>query len=313
MVEALIYQIVKLFIILFVGVLIVRMKLMKSEETKPLSNMVLYILSPCTILVSFQVAFTREVMLSLTAAFIMSAVSFAVFLVTASLYKRFFNASQIERGSVIYPNCGNMLIPIITALLGPEYVIYISPMLVIYNFLFWTHAISMFENEDGNKHIRIDWMKIIKNPNMIAIAVGLILLVCHVEIGGVVRDAMDSICGMIGPISMIVTGMILGGMPFRDMFRNHRIFGVMFVRMIFIPVVLVLLLRITGAVHLIPHGHEVFLVVLLGASAPSGSMINMLAILYKKDARYASCINVFTTLAALLTMPAVTWLYELLV
>ena len=56
-------------------------------------------------------------------------------------------------------------------------------------------------------------------------------------------------------------------------------------------------------------GKEIFLVTYLSAIAPSGTSVNQFAIIYEQDAEYASCINIFTTLVAIVTMPLFVYLY----
>ena len=52
---------------------------------------------------------------------------------------------------------------------------------------------------------------------------------------------------------------------------------------------------------------------LLSAIAPSASIINQVAILYHKNEKYASAINVLSTLSCMLTMPLWIMVYELLI
>ena len=66
------------------------------------------------------------------------------------------------------------------------------------------------------------------------------------------------------------------------------------------------------AARALPVDQAIVLLPLLGALAPSASNINQLAILYRKDAAYASAINVFTNLCCILSMPLWIMVYEAL-
>ena len=57
------------------------------------------------------------------------------------------------------------------------------------------------------------------------------------------------------------------------------------------------------AVRFLPVSESIVLIPLLGALAPSASNINQVAILYNRDAPYASAINVLTTLSCIATIP----------
>lgn len=53
-------QIAKLFIMIFMGYAVVKMGLLKDEDSKVLSTLVLYLIVPCVILNAFQVDYTPE-------------------------------------------------------------------------------------------------------------------------------------------------------------------------------------------------------------------------------------------------------------
>ena len=67
------------------------------------------------------------------------------------------------------------------------------------------------------------------------------------------------------------------------------------------------------AARLLPVDSAIVMIPLLGALAPSASNINQVAILYNKDAPYASAINVLTTLSCIATIPFWVMVYESLV
>ena len=60
----------------------------------------------------------------------------------------------------------------------------------------------------------------------------------------------------------------------------------------------------------IENGKQLILIPLLSAIAPSASNIPQMAILYDHDAKYASAINILTTLSCILTVPLWVMLYQ---
>ena len=116
---------------------------------------------------------------------------------------------------------------------------------------------------------------------------------------------------MIGPLTMMITGMMIGGMTLRGMFSTHRVFGVIFFRMILASGLAVLAAALV--VRFLPVDRNIVMIMLLGAIAPSASNINQVAILYNRDAGYASAINVLTTLSCIVTIPLWFMLFEALI
>ena len=84
----------------------------------------------------------------------------------------------------------------------------------------------------------------------------------------------------------------------------------LFFRMVFASGLAVLVAAL--AARVLPVPKEIVIIALMGAIAPSASNVNMVSILYNKDAQYASVINVLTTLSCIVTMPCWVMLYEAL-
>ena len=58
-----------------------------------------------------------------------------------------FGFTPIEKATIIYSNSGNLIIPLVGAILGNEWVIYSSGYMVVQTILLWTHAKSLVCNE----------------------------------------------------------------------------------------------------------------------------------------------------------------------
>ena len=110
----------------------------------------------------------------------------------------------VEETSLIYSNAGNLIIPIVTAILGKEWVIYTSAFLSVQLFLLWSHAKMKLCGEKG-----IDLKKILTNINMIAIFAGVLLFLLRIQLPAPVQDAVDSISSMVGPMGMLILGMLI--------------------------------------------------------------------------------------------------------
>jgi predicted permease len=167
-------------------------------------------------------------------------------------------------------------------------------------------GVRMFDSENAPS-----LKKALLNPNSRAIAAGLITLFTRLKLPEPVALAFSDVAAMIGPLSMMITGMMIGGMTFRSMFSNRRVFGVIFFRMILASGLAVLAAALV--VRFLPVDRNIVMIILLGAIAPSASNINQVAILYNRAAGYASSINVLTTLSCIITIPLWIMLFETLI
>ena len=75
-------QIIELFIMILMGFIIVKTGIVKDEDSKVLSKIVLYLIIPCVIINAFQVDYTSKTVRGLLIAFAASVIlqfSFAVY------------------------------------------------------------------------------------------------------------------------------------------------------------------------------------------------------------------------------------------
>lgn len=117
-------QIAQLFLMIFMGFLIVKAGLLKDEDSKVLSKIVLYLIIPCVILNAFQIGYTPETVRGLLVAFAASLLMQVVLLFAVSALGRVFHLDAVEITSVYYSNSGNLIVPLVTAVLGAEWVLY---------------------------------------------------------------------------------------------------------------------------------------------------------------------------------------------
>ena len=299
-------QIAQLFLCIILGWLLVRLRLLKAEDSRVLSVVSLYIINPCVIINAFQMEQTPELLhalaLSLGAAV---AIHLLMFLMTG-LLRRPLRLTPVEQASVIYSNAGNLIVPVVTAVLGKDWVIFTSMYLMVQLCLMWSHGRILLSGERN-----VSFRKIFSNINIVSILIGAALFFLEIPLPGVLAGTMESIGVMIGPVSMLIAGMLLGGEDLLQILRMPKIWKVISLRLIVVPLVVMCLMKYSGAAHLVPDGFSILLVSLLATSAPSASAVTQIAQVYGSDGEYAGAINVVTSLLCIVTMPLVVLLYQL--
>ena len=299
-------KIAELFLILFATAALVKTGVLKAENSKVLSKLSLYFVTPCVIFNSFQKELTPEIQQGLLIAAALAIGYQALFFLIAALMRRFWKATEVERASVVFTNVGNLVIPLVAFAKGQDWVIYTSAYILVFNLLFWTVGVRMFDSENAPS-----LRKALLNPNLLAIMAGVLTMFTRLQLPEPLALAFSDVAAMIGPLSMMITGMVVGGMTVRGMVANRRVFGVIFFRMIVASGAAVLAAAL--AARILPVDKAIVMIPLLGALAPSASNINQVSILYNKDAQYASAINVLTTLSCIATIPLWVTLYEALI
>ena len=299
-------QIIQLFLMIFMGFLIVKAKLLNSEDSKILSIIVLYLIIPCVIINAFQVDYTPQTVKGLLIALAGSVMTQVILLIVVSILGRVFHLNEVEVASIYYSNSGNLIVPIVTFILGKEWVLYGCVFMSVQLVFIWTHCKKIISREST-----YDWRKIVLNINMISIAIGIVLFLTKIYLPAIINNTLSAVGSMIGPASMIVTGMLFAGMDFKQIFANKRVYFVSFFRLIIVPVIALFLIKCSQLSTFSSNGNKLMLIVFLAIITPSASTVTQMCQVYENDSQYASAINVVTTLLAIVTMPLMVMLFQI--
>lgn len=299
-------QIIQLFIMIFMGFIIVKAKLLKAEDSKILSVIVLYLIIPCVIINAFQVDYTPQTVKGLLIALAGSVMTQVILLIVVSILGRVFHLNEVEVASIYYSNSGNLIVPIVTFILGKEWVLYGCVFMSVQLVFIWTHCKKIISREST-----YDWRKIVLNINMISIAIGIVLFLTRIHLPAIINNTLSAVGSMIGPASMIVTGMLFAGMDFKQIFANKRVYFVSFFRLIIVPVIALFFIKCSQLSTFSSNGNKLMLIVFLAIITPSASTVTQMCQVYENDSQYASAINVVTTLLAIVTMPLMVMLFQI--
>ena len=299
-------QIAAMLLMVLMGYLVVRMRLLRAEDSAPLAAVALYIVGPCMMLDAFQVDFSGEKLQGLFLSLAAAALSQSLAIALIALLRRPLRLDPVEQASAIYSNGGNLIIPIVIYVFGPEWVLYTSGFLVGQTILFWTHCYTLLR-----KHGQVHLKNILLNVNILAMLAGALLFVSGLHFPEVPRLAVHAVGSMIGPLCMIVTGMLIGSMNLRRAFAYKKLPLIVALRLLALPLVTLIVFRATGLALLTKDGSTILLISFLAAAAPCASTVTQMAHLYGHNGEYASLINVISTLLCVVTMPVMVLLFQL--
>ena len=295
-------EILKLFLMCAMGFGVVKAGILKSSDSGVLSAIALYIVCPCVYLNAYQVDYVPEQARSLLVTFIASVIIVSAGLLICTILSRPLRLTDVEVTSAAYSNAGNMIIPIITSMLGEEWVFYTTALVTVQMFFFWTHMSSVFSG-------KFDLKKIVTNVNVISVLVAVLLYLMQIRIPATLLGALRSAGSMIGPLSMIITGMLLANVDFREVFSRKRAWLVAVLRLVILPLLMLPLFILICRVGGMADSHMIMMIVFLGASSAGASTVVQMARLYHHDAEYAGALNVMTTMLCIFTMPLMVGIY----
>ena len=280
------------------GFTVVKCGLIDAKSSRTLSVICIYIIMPCVMINAFQIEYSRSIRNGFLLAVAAAILIHIFLLVFVQIIGKPLKLSVVEKESIIYSNSGNLVIPLVTVVLGEKWVIYASA------FLMWTHGQSLMEAKAG-----INWKKILCNINLIAIVLGIVLFFTQIRLPVILGNTMSQISATLGPVCMIMLGMTMTEVKWKDIFSHSRIYLITILKMVVTPLLILLFLKYLPLASMVKDGKTILLISLMAVITPSATTIVQLAQLYDQDPVYASTINVMTTLVSIITMPLMVMLY----
>ncbi len=169
----------------------------------------------------------------------------AAVLLLAAVLGRSLGRTCLERRSVTYAmtfsNYGYFGYPLVAGVLGQA---------MLGNMMAFTISITLATNTLGYLLFAqgtMNWKKVLLTPMVLAVAAGVGLGLCDVTLPGTVREGLMGIGSCMSPVSMLLGGFVLGGLPLKELLRGGRSYLYAALRLVGIPALFVAALYLLGA------------------------------------------------------------------
>ena len=300
-------QVAVMFIIMSIGILCYKKKMISENTGAELSKFLLMIVNPCVILHAFQIEYKPELANGLLISALLAVVSNTLGVIIATLFIRKNPERKeyiVERFAIVFSNCGFMGIPLIQAIVGDIGVFYASTYVAVFNLFTWTYGVSIMKGKMSLNDI----IKVLTSAPIISIVVGIFIFLFSIKIPTIIGKPIEFISNLNTPLAMIVTGLYLARTNIKIALKNVRIFIVSFLRLIVVPAVMLVVFIFIGAEN------EIFTSLLvanmIATACPTASSTLMMSRMFERNAEYASMIITVSTLFSILTIPVIMMVFD---
>lgn len=291
-------QVAVLFILIGLGAIAAKARLLRPEGKQTLSNLLVYLVVPAMIINSYRMDFSMEILHNLMAAFLLSTFAILLGLAITMLLttRRKDERMPIFRFACVFSNAGYMGLPLISALFGSEGLLYASAYFTMFNLLLWTVGYSMVSGSSNPKEIA---RSLLHTPVIYAIIVGIAIYLFQIPLPTLITQPMEFLGGMNTPISMVITGMLIASGDLRRTLTDKHIWTLAVVRMLLIPVLSIAAFAVLG---LFRYGMTTQVVLLLEC-CPAAAITSVFAVQFGHDEQFAAGSVVLTTLLSIVFLP----------
>lgn len=312
-----------LFILIAIGFVCQRVKLLTEEANKRMADIVMYIVTPCVIINAFSATvYAKEELLAilknigvvaLIAALTHIAMILAVILIFQSKDE---GRRRIMQFAAVFSNAGFIALPLAQTLIDTptsrEGSLYAAVFLAVFNIVLWTWGyIDMSGKSEG-----MNWRKIALNPGIIGVVLGLIIFTSplYLTFGGtagirlpsLIADAIAAMSALNLPLPMLMVGYYLGKADQLAALRDAQSYLCMALRLLVFP------LGLLGVLYLCGVRGNVLTVSVIGACAPVGATTTIFAAKFGHDTALSVRLVSLSTILSLITMPLIVGLTQML-
>lgn len=290
-------QVLIIFILIAIGFICGKTKMIKEDGAVCITNIVLYVVTPCVMIEAFQREFDPSMLKNLAIAV---AAAFCVHLFSIIVAKRLIHDKDksretVMRFSIIFSNCGFMCLPLEQALLGEDGVFYGGAFVAVFNIVLWSYGLIMMSGSKKELSVK----KLVLNPGILGVLIGLIFFLFSVQLPEIVMSPISFLSDLNTPLPMLVIGYYLYKSDLRQSLSDKKAYFAIALRLVAIPLLSLAILYLCGV-----RG-TLLLSTVIAVSAPVAASTTMFATKFKKDIALSVNLVSLSTIFSVFTMSAI--------
>ena len=287
-------QVVTLFLLIAVGALCAKTRLLDDKAAKAMANLVLYIATPAVIIHSCIRPFDIQLLWGFLMVVAVAAANHLLLILAARLAFRNPEEGrrQVLRCATVFSNAGYMAIPLQQAILGDDGVFYCAAYIIVFNVFLWTYGLMEMSGQR-----RLSPKQILLNPGIIGVAVGLVLFVFSIPVPAILQSAVGHLAALNTPLPMIIIGFYLAKSDLLTALKDKsswRCIGLRLVAMPLLALTALLLCGVRGAV---------LTACMICISTPVATACTMFAARFDRDAGLSVNLVSVSTLLSVVSIP----------
>lgn len=290
----------EMLVILFamaMGYLAHRLGYMNSDTDQKLSKVVLNITMPAMIVAAVITGDALPELTEVLAVLKVAVIFYLLEMAFALAAPRFLGGTPGQKGvwrfGLVFGNIVFMGYPVATALFGPEALFYAVILALPFNLLSYTMGPLMLV---GAK--RFHWRQLL-TPCTVAAVLGLFFALTRFRPPVIAGECLSFVGNVTVPLSLLVVGSLLAGLPVGQVFKSPRHWGMSFMRLLALPGAMYAVLRALGTAPLLLG------IAVIEMAMPVAVNGSMLCLEYGGDKECMAQATLLTTAVSIVTIPLI--------
>lgn len=293
--ETVIELLIKMAFLIAIGYFLRRRNIVSEESQGALSDILLKVVLPLSILSSSGYEYDATILGSLVFVAIASGCFYVVGLFSMDLLSRKLRIPVAERRvfttMTVFANTGFVGFPVMTALFGRVGLLLAVIYNMMYNVFMYTVGLRVLSGQKS-----FDFKKIILNPINIASVAAILIFVSPFRIPNLLMAPITAVGDMSVPLSMMIMGTSLVRVSLREIVKDGYSFLVSGIRLLLFPLLMM------GAMFLLQPDPTTASVLILMTALPCGTMNVIFAEKYNCAPDFASRAVIQSTVFMAITL-----------
>ena len=298
--NSVINQMLVLFIMLMVGFVAGKLRVIDEIGTKKLTQVVLNICQACMVLGSVmnveQAVGAVDILRVLGIAFVFYILAMLLAQLIPVVLHTPREDSGLYKFMTVFGNVGFMGFPVVASLFGPQYVFYAS----IFNIPFYllTYSIGIYYISGGKSSF--NWKSLI-NTTIGATILAMAILLLRVPVPAAIEQSVASIGDMVVPCAMLIIGSSMAHMDIRQALGQWKVYVFSLIRLLVLPVI------VWAVLGLFVKDPVMLGIATVISAMPVGSTATMFAVEFNGNERLASWSVFVSTIMSVVTIPLMVY------
>lgn len=290
-----------LFFVIAIGYIAKKTKVMDDALDRSLSRLILNTALPGMILGSVLTADNLPSAQEVLTMMGFSLLSYLIIVVVALLMVKILRIHDGHKGvfrfMMMFGNVGFVGFPVISAIFGPESIIYGSIFNLPFNFLIFTMG-AWFLTQDTGRGAKVKTgIKTFLTPPMISCALAIVLSLLGVHNVPIIGEAAETLGNLTTPAALLIIGSSLANLPVKSLVGGPKLWIAALVRLALSP------LAIWAILRMLPIDPTISAIIVVLSAMPVATNGTMLCYQYGGDSKTMAQGTFITTVFSIISIP----------
>lgn len=290
------YQMLALLIMIGAGYFVTKKGMLDEHTNKQMSRLLVNLFNPLLILSSAANSIGLISLDDMKTVGLIAIGMFVVFIpigmVLTPLFEHDLEQRKIFQMMFVFSNLGFIGIPVVSSIIGTEYVVYVTEFILIYTVILYSYGVAVLSDR-----LSLSALKEMINPGTILSIAALIIIIFGIQLPDFIKTAATYFGNITSPMALLAIGFTLAQSNLKKIFCQPRLYLFSFVKLLVIPLLLLPFLKlVTKDVALLSVSMVMF-------GMPVGNVGIMMGMQKGIDGTNGSATIILTTILCVFTIP----------